>query len=950
MNKSWRYGVLVLVLLGVVVARPASAAKPTSEPLPRLETGMHTAPIRRIATDAKGRWAVTASEDKTVRVWEVATGKQLMVMRPPQEAGNEGKLYSVAMSPDGATIATGGWSQVHDNDIYLFDRASGRLLRTIPGQPNVINHLAWSPDGRWLAASIGANSGLRVFDSASGAEVGRDVDYGEQFYSAHFSSDSRRLVTSCFDGKLRLYAVDGGRLRLIKSGRPGGGERPNFARFSPDNRYIAVGFEDNRVVQVLDAGTLAEVARPSTVGVNNGNLLNVDWSADGRSLVAGGRWDVGGKCQVRRWPVGNWSQYRDIPLSNDTILDFARLPDGGLLFAAADPAWGVLDRDGRVLRRQDGVLVDLRDQRELLGLSANGQRVRFGFMRWGKEPKVFDVSSRSLGADDPQLASARTQAPGLKIENWINSTDPQLNGRPIKLETYEDARSLAITADGKHFVLGAGWYLRMYDDTGKLFWKRPAPGAVWAVNVSADSRFVVADYGDGTIRWHRFKDGEEVLAFFPHADKKRWVAWTPEGFYSASGPDAEALMGYHLNRGRDKEGEFVSAQQLREKYYQPGLISARLDADGDQRLAEAAAKLGDVRQILVGARAARPVVQLLSEPNVRSDGDVSVKVKVRDEGGGVGRLIYRIDGVELKGRPVGVAAGGTESRVFSLPKGRREITVTATNARGIESLPVRIVADIRPRQQAAPALHVLAVGITRYRDHQLEAGVRYAAEDAKTMGRLFREQGKHLYRTVDARVLINQEATGDNIRSTLSQLAGQMAPQDVFVLYLAGHGASFDREYHFIPWDAVYTSTAALRKKSLTNEQFRELLAKIPAAKTVILLDTCSSGGFGKQEGRGINEKDAIDRLSRLTGRAMIAATADDKMAIEGEGGHGAFTYALLEGLRGKADRNHNNSVEVRELADYVEEALPKITRKWGYEQFPFSSTEGSSFTLVPKR
>jgi uncharacterized caspase-like protein len=81
----------------------------------------------------------------------------------------------------------------------------------------------------------------------------------------------------------------------------------------------------------------------------------------------------------------------------------------------------------------------------------------------------------------------------------------------------------------------------------------------------------------------------------------------------------------------------------------------------------------------------------------------------------------------------------------------------------------------------------------------------------------------------------------------------------------------------------------------------------------------------------------------------MIAATADDKMAIEGEGGHGAFTFALLEGLRGKADRNGNDTVEVRELADYVEERLPEITRKWGYEQFPFSATEGHSFTLVPK-
>ena len=98
-----------------------------------------------------------------------------------------------------------------------------------------------------------------------------------------------------------------------------------------------------------------------------------------------------------------------------------------------------------------------------------------------------------------------------------------------------------------------------------------------------------------------------------------------------------------------------------------------------------------------------------------------------------------------------------------------------------------------------------------------------------------------------------------------------------------------------------------------------------------------------------MGEKESIVKLSRLTGRAMIAATADEKVALEGEGGHGAFTFALLEGLRGKADRNGNGTVEVRELADYVEERLPQITCKWGYEQFPFSATEGSSFTVLPK-
>ncbi len=325
--------VLRRAALGAALAAAAAAAQgatATAEPLARLETGMHTAVIMRVATDSAGRWAVTASQDRTARVWEVATGRLAGVLRPPQDDDNEGKLFAAAMSPDGQVVAVAGRTQLGSttgHTIYLFDRAAGKLLRRIQGLPDPVFHLAYSPDGRWLAASMQGKGGLRLFDAASGAERGRDTTLGDNAYSVQFSGDSKRLASTSYDGQLRVHAVDPqGALQLVRAAQVAGGKRPYAARFSPDGRLIAVGFDDSAAVQVLDAESLAEVARPTTAQVTQGNLSRVAWSADGRFLLAGGTWVAGGGNAVRRWSVQDWSRYQDIVVSRNTVSDLATLP------------------------------------------------------------------------------------------------------------------------------------------------------------------------------------------------------------------------------------------------------------------------------------------------------------------------------------------------------------------------------------------------------------------------------------------------------------------------------------------------------------------------------------------------------------------------------------------------------------------------------------------------
>lgn len=190
------------------LAQDAASELPT-QPILRIETGKHGAGINFIDTDAGNRFAVTASYDKTVRIWSLPGGRPMRVLRLPIDQGNVGKAYAVAISPDGTTVAVGGYtaSGGHEN-IFLFDRASGELKRRLSDLPSIVVRLAYSPDGRHLAASLSGSNGIRVFDAGNDyLPLPSDTQYRDDSYSAAFDG-SERLVTTSQDGFVRLYAAD----------------------------------------------------------------------------------------------------------------------------------------------------------------------------------------------------------------------------------------------------------------------------------------------------------------------------------------------------------------------------------------------------------------------------------------------------------------------------------------------------------------------------------------------------------------------------------------------------------------------------------------------------------------------------------------------------------------------------------------------------------------------
>ncbi|MGE5340777.1 MAG: hypothetical protein ACM3SY_04770 [Candidatus Omnitrophota bacterium] len=902
----------------------------------RIETGMHTAKISRIGIDERELYLVTGSEDKTVRVWELTTGRLLRVLRPPIGPGYEGKIYAVAISPDGEEIACGGYTGANSNyNIYIFNRSGGELKKQISGLLNPILHLAYSRDGKYLAACLWGSNGIRLYRASDYTEIFKDTSYNDSSSWADWDRTGR-LVTTCYDGYIRLYSSVSTGLNKIKETKCSPGTLPFSVAFSPDGSRVAAGFDQSAKIAVLSGHDLSLLVEPDTKGVDNGNLGRVAWSADSSTLYAGGLYHANGSRPILCWSVdqhGKTGTYAVLEGASDTIMHIRPLTSGNIVFGAADPAWGRIDRAGKRILLKTAEVADYRHMLNRFRISRDGSKIQFRYTFEGHTPATFSLASRQITlnpGENPELIAPAIESHGIPIDNWKDSYHPRLNGKEVPLKTYECSRSLAIAPDHQSFLLGTEWNLRCFDCQGKELWSQPAPGVAWSVNISGDGKMAIAAFADGTIRWYRYTDGKPLLAFFPHNDRKRWVLWTPSGYYDAS-PGGEDIIGWHVNRGPDKEANFFPVSRFRSTYYRPDVIDQILNSlDEEKALAAANALSGKGKRDTNIYAFLPPTVSILSPEDGTTVKSTEIQIKYRmgnPSGEPITGVRFLIDGrpapgthgVQLIDNPIFIEANAT----LSIPPKDCLISIIAANRIAIgEPATILLRWETPDMNGLKPKLYVLAVGVSQYNDPLL--CLKYPAKDAWDFCAALKRQEGGLYSSVTVNPITDRDATKENILKGMEWLERQVTLKDIGILFLAGHGQSDHKgKYCFLPTDVDVDS---LKSSAIGFTDIKETVSNLPG-KSLLFTDTCRAGCVTGSRSSAPDIDALVNELiSAENGVIVFAATQSRQNALENpRWKNGAFTLALVEGLNGKALAD-KEKITVMGLARYIAERVKELT------------------------
>ncbi|HEX7313870.1 MAG TPA: PQQ-binding-like beta-propeller repeat protein [Pyrinomonadaceae bacterium] len=939
---------------------------------------------------------VSLSFNKDGRLLAVGTTDNLLTLldvngnEVHKETGRKSTTTSIAFSNDGRLGAAGERSGA----ITLFDATSGRTVRTLFGHAGLVKSLGFSPDGKTLA-SASFDGTVKVWDTKSDGEPGTLLDFKGKPVAVAFAPDGLSLVAASSDRSVRVFetrtmsetrtlrgsdeaeapsevAVFSADAKSLATSngdktvqlRDLSSNEANTTRvfesyssgvyataFSPDRRWFAASGKD-RTVRVWEIRTGRKVR---TLAGHAGWVTSLAFSPDAR-LLASASHDGG----VKLWDNETGLEERTLNAHTESVNAVAFSPDGKSIATASNDAtvklWDVAT--GQTLKTFAGHAAEV----NAVAFSPDGKTIASGGT--DKTIKLWDALTgqltRELKSAGEVLGVAyspdgKTLAVGGKEFAW--TVFDAANGAVlfgVSTTHSSDIRAVAFSPDGKRVATASADGGAAISDAatgGVLFRLSGHTDAVNGVAFSPDGNWLSTGSEDGSTRVWDVRTGEQAATLVSTTDTRDWLVVTPEGLFDGS-PNAWQQIVWRFNQDTRS---VAPVEAFFNEFFYPDLL-ADIFAGRKPRAPRAIAQI-DRRQPVVKVSLAAGAADATQTAR-----NVKLRLEVTEAPAGARDLrLFRNGSLVFieRGKLASTQGRAALEAVVPVVAGENVFTAYAFNQDNVKSTDARLALRGDERLRRATTTHIVAVGVNEYANARYN--LRFAAGDANSFVEEVKRQRMLVEPTgrVEAVTLLDRAATKANILTALRRLSGAETgplptgapkslealkpaePEDVVVLYFAGHGTAQRNRFYLIPHDLGYAGERdkvdalglqAVLEHSISDEELSVAFEPLNASQLVLVLDACNSGQAleAEEKRRGPMNSKGLAQLAYEKGMYVLTAAQSYQAALEAaQLGHGLLTYALVqEGLqKGEADSRaaHDGQIVVREWFDYAAERVPRM-------------------------
>lgn len=389
-----------------------------SKPLPPMS---HTGSVTSSDISKNERWALTGSSDRTIKMWDLDTGREIRTLK-----GHKGTVWSVVFSSDGKTALSGS----SDKKVVLWDLKSGARIRTFSGHSDRVYSVAFSPDGRY-AFSGSRDKSVFMWEVSSGRKIKRFRGHDRGVRSLAISKNGKWLVTGSFDKKIILWEIESGdKIRTLTGHKNWVGS----VKFIDNDRRIISGSFDH-TIRIWDRATGASMVKLTG---HKDSISSISVSPDSQWLISGS-YDK----KVKLWNLASGRNVKTFTFHSGWVTSISLSNSGKTgLSGSADGKIYLYDLTRWAIKRlplESADIVSSEEYRRMFSGSVLGAPYPIAKVTLQSEVNVGSLLPIKIEVKN------RGKGPTFRLKAIIKSDAPFLNNFEVPFGTVDAKQTVSVT-------------------------------------------------------------------------------------------------------------------------------------------------------------------------------------------------------------------------------------------------------------------------------------------------------------------------------------------------------------------------------------------------------------------------------------------------------------------------------------------------------------------------